>query len=137
MNARLLLASLCVIACNAASGDTRPGSGPNGLCGCEFTAGESCCVPSGGGPASCTTDGTACTTQGGIAIGCVGYVQTTDSACCWNGAAKAGNFTRYASTCGNGPTSCITDEDCNGGKCTIQKCGTVAISACDVTPACP
>jgi hypothetical protein len=138
MNARLVFASMCLCACETTTADPRPGSGPNGLCGCDLSAGESCCIPSGGGPATCTLDGIGCANDGGIAIGCTGYDQTSDSNCCWTGPAAHGSFTRYTSSCGNDPTSCVTDADCSdGGTCVIQKCGTVRISACDVTPLCP
>jgi len=114
-----------------------PGSGPSGLCGCDFTAGESCCIPSGSEPAFCTTNGTGCADQGGVAIGCNGYNDLSESVCCWNGAAQPGSLTAYGSVCANGPTSCTTNADCNGGTCMIQKCGNVSISACDITPSCP
>jgi hypothetical protein len=135
---QMALASVIVAACEGTTGDPTPGSGPNGLCGCDFRSGESCCIPSGGGPASCTIDGAGCANAGGVAIGCTGYNSESDSVCCWTGAAAHGSFTRYTSSCGNDPTSCATNADCSdGGTCMIQKCGTVSISACDVTPACP
>jgi hypothetical protein len=118
-------------------GDADPGSGPNGLCGCDFTSGEFCCIPSNKAPIFCTTNGPGCAAQGGVAIGCDGYDQATDSMCCWSGPAQPGNFTRLTTKCASGPASCATSADCSGGTCVIQKCGTVNISACDVTPACP
>jgi hypothetical protein len=161
MSARLVVACVFVVGCDAIApvdlhyvgdggtsdhvavdtgpvepvGDADPGSGPSNLCGCDFDVGESCCLPSGGEAAFCTLNGAGCAEQGGVAIGC--NVSTSDSACCWNGAAKPGSLTRYAAACTEGPTSCSTDAECNGGTCVIQKCGTVSISACDVTPACP
>jgi len=118
-------------------GDADPASGPSGLCGCDFTAGESCCIPTGGEPAFCTENGEGCAASGGVAIGCNGYDSTSESACCWNGGAQPGGFTRLTVACVNGPAACATNADCNGGTCMIQKCGTVSISACDITPSCP
>jgi hypothetical protein len=121
-----------------ADDDADPGSGPSGLCGCDFTAGESCCIPSGGRNAFCTTNGEGCAQQGGIALACNGVDSKTDSVCCWNGAAQAGSLTAYSSSCAHGPTSCTTSADCNGGACNIIPCpGGVSISACGVTPSCP
>jgi hypothetical protein len=118
-----------------ANDDADPGSGPSGLCGCDFTAGESCCIPAGGDPAFCATSGQACAAGGGVGIGCTS--SNADAVCCWHGDAKPGSFTRYTTSCDNGPAACATSADCNGGTCEIQKCGTVSISACNVTPACP
>ena len=129
--------ALLLVACDATTGDPTPASGPNNLCGCEFRAGESCCLLSNA-PATCTLDGAGCADKGGVAIGCLGYDPTSESVCCWNGAAAKGSFTRLASTCGSDPTSCATDADCgDGGTCMTQKCGSVRISACNVMPACP
>lgn len=118
-----------------ANDDADPGSGPSNLCGCDFSAGESCCVPAGGEAPFCTTNGAGCAAGGGVGIGCNG--QNADSVCCWSGAAQPGSFTRYTTACDNGPAACATNADCNGGTCMIQKCGSISISACDVTPACP
>ena len=111
-------------------------AGEGGLCGCNFPAGEGCCVPTGG-TAFCTTNRDGCAQQGGIYVGCAAYDQTTDSLCCWSGAATGGSEVVYATACSQGPSSCATSADCNGGTCLTAVCGGIVVGACDVPPTCP
>jgi hypothetical protein len=113
-------------------------SGEGGFCGCSATAGEGCCIPSGGNAPFCTPAGTACTAGGGVFILCLAYDPNTDSVCCWNDGVGPGGFTNYATLCGDRPQACTTTSDCQGQPCTVATCQGVTMGVCSATaPSCP
>jgi hypothetical protein len=110
--------------------------GPGGLCGCDFTGGEGCCLPHGGTP-FCTSDSYGCIGTQGLFIGC--DQSQTDFVCCWTSTNGGGGGSQTAanSTCKTGPLYCNVTADCNGTTCQLATCAGITIGACGMTPACP
>lgn len=127
-------------ATDAAVGDVGPltvedadALGEAGTCGCDITLGLGCCIQKNA--SFCTSANAACTTSGGVFLGCVSSV--LDSECCWSGAPGSGSATHFAGSCANRPRGCASDADCLSGKCQVVKCGGITVGACGVTPVCP
>lgn len=111
--------------------------GIGSFCGCDFSQGFGCCLPTKNGQPYCTQARESCTAGGGLYVSCVKFDPNGRGDCCWNNGTTAGGSTSLANECGSRPPACTTTQDCASGTCEITTCQGLKIGACGIAPTCP